>query len=55
MELVLGPCVERCGLLEMLISGSGEACMLQSVECVFVCLCLSASLFFQKRPGLSLL
>ena len=35
-ELALGLCVERCELLEMLISGSGEARVLQSVERVFV-------------------
>ena len=35
-ELVPGLCVEQCGLLEMLISGSGEACGSQSVERVFV-------------------
>ena len=35
-ELVLGLCVDLCGLLEMLISGSGEACVLQSVEHVFI-------------------
>ena len=35
-ELVPGLCVERRGLLEMLISGNGEACALQSVERVFV-------------------
>ena len=35
-ELVPDLCMERCGLLEMLISGSGEARVLQSVERVFV-------------------
>ena len=35
-ELALGLYVEQCGLLEMLISGSGEARVLQSVERVFV-------------------
>ena len=35
-ELVLGLCVERRGLLEILVSGGGEACVLQNVECVFV-------------------
>ena len=35
-ELILGLCVERRGLLEMLILGGGEACALQSVERVFV-------------------
>ena len=38
-ELVLGLCVERRGLLEMLISCSEGACVLQSVaHCLRVCL-----------------
>ena len=41
-ELVLGLYVERCGLLEMLISGGGEACVLQSAGRVFVYLVRSA-------------
>ena len=35
-ELVPDLYVERCGLIEMLILGSGEACVLQGVEHVFV-------------------
>ena len=41
-ELVLGLCVERRGLLEMLISCSEGACVLQSVACCLrVCVYLS--------------
>ena len=56
-ELVPGLCVERRGLLEMLISGDGEACVLQNVECVFVYLVNpSASLVVPKNsPNPSLL
>ena len=48
-ELVLGLCVERRGLLEMLISCSEGACVLQSVErrwsvCVYVSLRESLSM-----------
>ena len=43
-ELVLGLCVERRGLLEMLISGSEEACVLHSVaRCLRVCVFESPS------------
>ena len=40
-ELVPDLCVERCGLLETLLSGSGEACVW-----IYVSLCECSSIFF---------
>ena len=54
-ELVLGLCVERHGLLEMLISYSEGACVLQSVaRCLRVCVYLSdvsVSACLETAPG----
>ena len=59
-ELALGLCVERRGLLEMLISCSAEECELQSVvRCSSVCVCLNDVSFCLcvsgNGPGHSLL
>ena len=52
-ELVPGLCVERRGLLETLLSGSGGERVLQSVACA----CVRAwffRMFFRPHAGLSL-
>ena len=44
MELVLGLCVERCGLLEMLILGSGTVGSARIIECCALLARVSVSL-----------
>jgi hypothetical protein len=48
-ELVPSLCAKRCGLFEMLISGSGEACALQRVEHVSVYLVYPLSVCASAR------
>ena len=40
--------MERCGLLETLLSGSGEACVW-----IYVSLCVSSSIFFLETAPVS--